>query len=52
MLGSRVATKIDDRSNRLLSISLDSCDRLSKLVDDILDMQKITAGKMDFNFNQ
>ncbi|MBK83647.1 MAG: hypothetical protein CMD81_07440 [Gammaproteobacteria bacterium] len=52
LLGSRVATKIDDRSNRLLSISLDSCDRLSKLVDDILDMQKITAGKMDFNFNQ
>lgn len=38
----------DAKSSRLLQLSYDSCQRLSRLVNDILDIEKIAAGKMDY----
>lgn len=38
----------DEKSQNLLRLSYDSCLRLSRLVNDILDMEKIAAGKLDY----
>jgi PAS domain S-box-containing protein len=38
----------DEKSQKLLKLSYDSCQRLSRLVNDILDMEKIAAGKIDY----
>ncbi|AKI01035.1 PAS domain S-box [Hoeflea sp. IMCC20628] len=38
----------DTKSQKLLRLSYDSCLRLSRLVNDILDMEKIAAGKLDY----
>ncbi|MCY0094634.1 ATP-binding protein [Hoeflea ulvae] len=40
--------KGDDKTRKLLKLSYDSCQRLSRLVNDILDMEKIAAGKLDY----
>jgi len=40
---------LDQKGQRLLAISLDNCKRLTGLVNDILDMNKIIEGKMEFN---
>lgn len=39
---------LDEKSQKLLKLSYDSCQRLSRLVNDILDMEKIAAGKIDY----
>lgn len=38
-----------EKSKKLLDIANTSCVQLAHLLDDILDIQKIAAGKMDFN---
>jgi len=39
---------VDEKSRKLLQLSYDNCQRLSRLVNDILDMEKIAAGKMEY----
>ncbi|MBS3847603.1 PAS domain S-box protein [Devosia sp. J2-20] len=38
----------DERTRKLLQLSYDNCQRLSRLVNDILDMEKIAAGKLEY----
>ena len=41
---------LPDKVNEMLNIASNNCSRLSDLINDILDMEKIKAGKMEFNF--
>ncbi|MCJ2188861.1 sensor histidine kinase [Novosphingobium beihaiensis] len=50
MLQHRISGKVDEKSQRLIDLSLGGAERLSWLVDDILDLEKIAAGKMDLTF--
>ncbi|WP_336458915.1 PAS domain S-box protein [Frigidibacter sp. MR17.24] len=47
VLGS-MSLEMGDRAQRLLSIALKNCDRLTLLVNDILDMEKISSGQARF----
>lgn len=44
--------RLDDKSLRLLDISYNNCERLALLVNDILDSEKIAAGKMHFHLQK
>lgn len=44
--------KVPEELKRVLSIAATNSQRLAKLVDDLLDVQKIEAGKMEFNFEK
>ncbi|WP_343807025.1 ATP-binding protein [Alteraurantiacibacter aestuarii] len=52
ILQRRLAGKLDDKSEHLVNISLLGCERLGRLVNDILDLEKIAAGKMDFYLDE
>jgi PAS domain S-box-containing protein len=44
-----VAGEIPDRARNMVQIAHDNCQRLVRLINDILDFQKIEAGKMSFS---
>ena len=44
--------KLNDEQKEFLSIAKRNVDRLARLINDILDFQKLEAGKMDFNFQE
>jgi len=50
MLKTKVEQSLDAKSARLLELAYNNCVRLTSLVNDILDMEKIAAGKMDYTF--
>lgn len=40
---------LPDKAKELVNIATSNCDRLVRLINDILDMEKIESGKMHFN---
>lgn len=44
--------KFSDKAKNLLHIANNNCERLIRLINDILDIEKIEAGKMAFKFDQ
>jgi len=38
------------KANELLAVAEKNCTRLTKLIDDILDLEKINAGKLEFDY--
>lgn len=49
ILQSMLQGKVGPKEERLLNISLEGSQRLGLLVNDILDVEKIAAGKMEFH---
>ncbi len=50
VMNSGVVGELNDKLSHLVSIALSNSDRLIGLVNDILDVEKISVGKMDFKF--
>lgn len=49
LLGGGVAGDISDRARALIAIAVRNTDRLRQLVDDLIDMDSIEAGKLAFH---
>ena len=49
MIGGTMTDADPSRTERLLSIAVKNCDRLTLLVNDILDMEKISSGQSRFH---
>nr|WP_235971031.1 ATP-binding protein [Palleronia pontilimi] len=50
LLRHAISGKIDESDTQLLTLALSNAQRLSRLVDDILSIEKAAAGKLDFHF--
>jgi len=48
IINSGVVCDLNDKLKNLVSIALTNSDRLIRLINDILDIEKISSGKMDF----
>jgi PAS domain S-box-containing protein len=48
LLAGGAAGDLPDRAKRLVTIAYDNCQRLVRLINDILDVEKIESGKMPF----
>lgn len=50
ILNSNLASELSEKARSLVGIAHSNTERLLNIVNDILDMQKIEAGRMDFQF--
>tara|TARA_R110002124_G_scaffold47694_3_gene141517 strand:- start:439 stop:2712 length:2274 start_codon:yes stop_codon:yes gene_type:complete len=48
LLKIKTTGRLDEKSNLLLELAHDNCERLTVLVNDILDLEKIAAGKIEY----
>ncbi|MFZ6874201.1 CHASE domain-containing protein [Undibacterium sp. Di27W] len=44
--------KMPESAEKILDIATKNCQRLVRMINDILDVEKIESGKMEFNFSQ
>lgn len=50
LMASGAAGELPDRAARLVNVGYRNADRLANLVNDLLDMDKLQSGKVDFHF--
>ena len=49
LLAAGAVGSLDEKAARLVNIARNNCERLIRLINDILDIEKIESGKMDFD---
>ncbi|HEV8432810.1 MAG TPA: ATP-binding protein [Thermoanaerobaculia bacterium] len=49
LLGSGLLGNVDQRAQRMLDIAVSNTDRLVRLINDILDLERIDSGRVDLN---
>lgn len=49
---SGITGNISEKTKKMLEISFNNCERLIRLINNTLDMQKIESGKMEYNFKE
>lgn len=49
LLNAKISSALDEKSRRLLTLAYENSRRLTRLVNDILDMEKMASGKMSFD---
>lgn len=52
LVSTGVVGTIPDKAKNLISIAHNNAKRLTQLVNDILDIEKIESGKMEYNFDE
>lgn len=50
LLSGDIFEKNSDKPLQLIEIAKNNCDRLARLINDILDIEKMNAGKMEYKF--
>lgn len=50
LVSGGAAGPVTEKAKELLGIALKNCERLTDLINDILDVEKIESGKMEFTF--
>lgn len=48
LLAGGVAGELPSRAVQMVGIALSNCERLSRLIDDLLDIEKIESGRLEF----
>lgn len=52
LLKHRTGANLDDKAARLLNLSYENCENLAHLINDILDIEKMVAGKMEYDIEE